>query len=237
MRISTTRQDAVLRTKAKLRHAVHRAVGALDDRYGAALKKEVLGSRCRTLLDVGCGPHSPIEAFSSQLAYSVGIDRYAPYLRCSQRSHIHDDYLLIDAMEIAAHFYPGQFDCVLASDVIEHLPKKESLKLILMMERIAGKKVILFTPNGFVAQNMHDSNPYSVHRCGWEVGELMRLGFSVTGMNGWKCLRQERGVIARRPVLFWHAVSMLSQRVTARYPKHAFQLLCVKDVDPAAPRA
>jgi hypothetical protein len=195
--------------------------------YERLLEKEIVGI-CETLLDIGCGPSSPIQRFSSRLRYSVGIDFFEPYLCRSQKANIHNEYRLLNALEIKNHFDAKSFDCVLAADMVEHLSKGDGLKLISIMERLARKKVIVFTPNGFLRQFEPDSDPYSTHLSGWEVGEFENLDFKVIGVNGWRLLRKERGFIRWRPVLMWDVISLLSEIPTAKHPKHAFQLFCVK---------
>lgn len=205
-------------------------ISRFDDQCIKLLEKEIVGS-CDTLLDIGCGHSSPIQRFSSRLRYSVGIDCYEPYLLESRKAKIHHEYKLIDALQIENHFKAKQFDCVLASDLIEHLSKENGLELIIMMERIAKKKVILFTPNGFVPQGECDSNPYEVHLSGWEIGGIKRLGFNkIVGVNGWKLLRKEKGFLRWRPVLIWNVISLLTQVITNKYPKYAFNIFCVKDL-------
>ena len=146
------------------------------DQYPKMLEREILGS-CETLLEVGCGSRSPIRRFSRNLQYSVGIDCYAPVIIESRRAAIHNEYKILDALEIGEVFAKKSFDCVLASDLIEHLSKEDGLKLIAMMEAIARKKVIIFTPNGFLPQNEYAGNEFQAHLSGWEVDEMKNKGF------------------------------------------------------------
>jgi len=78
-------------------------------------------------------------------------------------------------MEIGRNFKENSFDCVLASDVIEHFSKEEGYKLIEMMEKIARRKVIIYTPNGFLKQGEYDNNPWQVHKSGWNVKEMKKF--------------------------------------------------------------
>jgi 2-polyprenyl-3-methyl-5-hydroxy-6-metoxy-1,4-benzoquinol methylase len=201
----------------------------LGDQYLKLLEKEIVGC-CETLLDIGCGPSSPIKNLSSKFKQTVGVDCYEPCILQSRSLRIHDEYKIMNALEVGEYFKAKSFDCVLASNLIEHLSKKDGLKVILMMERIAKKKVIISTPNGFIAQDGYDVNPYEVHLSGWEVDEMEKMDFRVIGMNGWKLLRGEVAAIKWRPSAFWESVSLLTQMVTTNHPKYAFQLLCIKDL-------
>src|SRR5688572_22584485 len=110
------------------------------------LEREVVGS-CATLLDIGCGPNSPIKRFAHRLERTVGIDQFDGYLARTRDAAIHSEYRQGDALEIETIFGPRSFDCVVALDLIEHLEKADGLRLLEAMERVARKKVIVFTPN------------------------------------------------------------------------------------------
>lgn len=202
---------------------------SLLHQYDSLLAREVVGS-CDSLLDVGCGRQSPVKEFSRGLSRVVGVDRHVPYLEESRANGFHHDYRQGDVLEIGGLFEPGSFDCVVALDLIEHLPKEEGLRLIPMMERIARKKVIIFTPNGFLEQRAYDDNSLQEHLSGWTPAEMRALGYRVIGVNGWRPLRGERGLIRWRPEWLWRKVALASQLVTETRPESAFQMLCVKDL-------
>ncbi len=202
--------------------------------YAAELEKAV--GDCKTLLDVGCGSNSPIKPFSGRLR-SAGVDAFKPSVEKSKREKIHGRYYVMDILRIGDKFKPGSFDCVLASDVIEHLTREDGCRLLAMMERIARRKVIIFTPNGFMPQGEFEENPWQVHKSGWTVNEMRKRGYKVVGINGFKPLRmggrkgtfgEEFTSIRLRPRYFWLAVSDLTQVWLRSHPEHAFQILCVK---------
>jgi len=120
---------------------------------------------------------------------------------------------------------------VIALDVLEHLSKEEGYELLKKMERWARKKVIIFTPNGYVYQDGYDNNPFQEHKSGWGVKELEELGFKVFGINGWKKLRGYKASIKYKPSFLWERISDLTQKITYYYPKLAFQLFAVKEIE------
>ena len=203
--------------------------GRFAEQSHRLLEREVIGS-CATLLDLGCGSNSPVRKFSRRLHHTVGVDGFELAVKESEKARIHNAYRTMDVMNIGKHFQPDSFDCVLAFDLIEHLAKEDGLELLAMMEQIASKKVIVYTPNGFLPQHEIDSNRYQVHLSGWEVAEMHARGYRVIGINGWKPLRGERARISWRPTYLWSRISLLSQIVTTRYPRIAFQMLCIKDL-------
>lgn len=186
------------------------------------LKREI--DRDDTVLDLGCGYNSALQY--CDIAFSVGVELFAPYLEESQKKAIHNEYFIADVTEV--EFKPKSFDVVMASEVLEHLAKDKGCELIRKMEVWARKKIILTTPNGNLYQDAYDDNPLQRHLSGWNVNELRKIGFKVYGMNGWRRLKGYRGTIKYRPPFFWLRISDISQRIAYYYPKMAFQLFAVK---------
>ncbi len=185
---------------------------------------------CKSLLDIGCGDSSPIQSFSKRM-YCIGIDIFKPSIVKSKEKKIHDEYYKIDYFKVENLFIKNSFDCVLASDFIEHLEKEEGYKLLKIMEKLAKKKSIIFTPNGFFATEELEGNPWQVHKSGWTPKEMKDLGYKVYGINGFKGLRKGFAVIRFKPRLLWLLISNISQYYTWYNPKKAFHLLCVKEME------
>jgi len=185
---------------------------------------------CKSLLDIGCGDNSPIHPFSKRI-YCVGLDIFEPSLEKSKKKKIHNEYYKIDYSQAEEIFEENSFDCVLASDFIEHLEKKEGYELLRIMEKLSKKKVIIFTPNGFLPTGEYEGNPWQVHKSGWTVEEMKKRGYRVYGINGFKGLREGLAKIRFKPRPFWLLISNISQYYTKNHPEKAFHLLCVKDMD------
>ncbi len=190
--------------------------------------RAVVGSSA-TLLDVGCGSNSPVR-FLSKNIHSTGVDVFEPSIEESRSRGIHEDYFKANVLDIDKLFGEKSVDCVLASDVIEHLEKTDGYSLLDKMEKIASKKVIIFTPNGFINQEPYEGNPWQVHRSGWTPEEMVERGYKITGINGFKPLRGERSFVRYKPRIFWEIVSDITQLFTKRNPKFAAQILCVKEL-------
>lgn len=184
---------------------------------------------CESLLDIGCGAESPIKRFSKKFQ-STGVDAHKPSIEKSKEIGIHNNYYNINVLDIDKTFDDNSYECVLSSDLIEHLEKEEGYKLIKMMEKIASKKVIIFTPNGFLKQGEYDSNPFQVHKSGWSVEEMKSMGYTVIGINGIKSLRGEFAEFRYKPKYFWQIISDISQRFVKNKPEKAFSILCVKEI-------
>jgi ubiquinone/menaquinone biosynthesis C-methylase UbiE len=204
-----------------LRKAYHKVFPT----YVHVLRKHLKG--CESVLELGCGKGSPLKHVPKTF-YSVGVDAYEPAIEESKALKIHDEYVVSDVLN--TNFSDKSFDCVVALDLIEHLKKEDGLKLVKEMERLAKKKIIVFTPHGFLPQGSIDNNDLQEHLSGWEVDEMRKLGFKVYGISGWKPLRGERAVIKYRPKKLWELVSILSSPFVYKMPKQAFQMFCVKRI-------
>jgi SAM-dependent methyltransferase len=190
---------------------------------------EELTKDCQSLLDVGCGMESPIMHFKKRIN-AVGVDAFLPSIERSKAQNIHNEYFNIGVLELDKQFENKSFDCVLASDLIEHLHKDDGFKLLELAEKIAKKRVVIFTPNGFLKQGEYDNNPWQVHLSGWEINEMEERGYKVIGINGHKFFRGEYAHIKYKPRFLWTLLSDLSQKFVRDSPKNAFQILCYKDV-------
>lgn len=207
---------------------IRRLLVNLGDRaYYQALSKELRG--CNSVLDVGCGVCSPLSKIRGNFS-SEGLDIHKPSIEKSKQAKIHDKYRLGEVKEIDKFYKPKSFDAVIALDLIEHLEKRDGLGLLGKMEKIAQKKVIVLTPNGFTKQDPLEDNPHQIHQSGWTVKEFRQLGYRVYGMRGLKFIRGECATIRFKPWFFWGLVSVLSESLVYFFPRLAYQLLAVREI-------
>lgn len=192
------------------------------------LKREVIGC-CETLLDIGCGDGSHLESLAPYLRRSTGVDIFEPAIRKARERNIYTETILLDVREISKRFKVNSFDCVVAFDLIEHMEKTEGLVLIEEMEKIAKKKVIIFTPNGFLYQRSLYGNIHQIHRSGWSVSEMKNRGYKVIGVHGLKYLLGEGSTPRWKPYWLWKTAAALTQPLCLKTPSLAFQLFCVKE--------
>ena len=183
---------------------------------------------CTRILDLGCGPSSPFARIKNKLRtdlYSVGVDNFDPYLEESKKLKIHSEYVKSNIFDI--NFPDKSFDCAIMLDVIEHFEKDDFLKFLPKLEKIA-KKIIIMTPNGYIKQEEYDTNPYQVHKSGWTVSDMEKLGFKCFGISGLKSLRGELSFPKIKPYFLGGVISNITEPFVYNNPKHAFHLICVK---------
>lgn len=138
------------------------------------------------VIDFGCG----LMTITRHLRCSklIGIDAWEPYIErlgneLIDARHIYLCYFELNKKTLSL-MDSKSTDICLAIDVVEHFKKPDAVNLILEMERIARKRVIVFTPLGFLP--MEDGkngtwgagNPkYQKHRCGFLPGEFAGEGY------------------------------------------------------------
>jgi hypothetical protein len=184
---------------------------------------------CSSCLDIGCGPHSPVRLL--RFSRSTGLEAHPPALEEARRNRTHTEVAAVSATELGGKFAAGEFDCCVALDLIEHLTPADGLVLIREMERIARKRVLIFTPNGFLEQRSVDGD-LQEHLSGWTPEQMRELGFRVIGMHGWKGLRGGEHRHRIRPAALSGVLSLLTHYCwTVWSPRHAAAILCVKEVE------
>ncbi|MBI3502610.1 MAG: class I SAM-dependent methyltransferase [Bacteroidetes bacterium] len=201
-------------------------LGPFYRQFTDTIKKET--NDCKTLCDIGCGFYPTLKKVTQAMNFSVGVDAHAPSLEKAKKENIYSEYVCSDIKKYLTELPAQSFDAVMALDLIEHLTKEEGKWLMQQMERVAKKKVVLFTPNGFVPQQPYDNNPYQEHKSGWDWNEMQGCGYKVLGFGGYKTLRGERAAIQYKPRIFWKYFSYFTQLFTHKNPKHAFSILCIK---------
>lgn len=200
------------------------------------LQKEL--KDCQTVLDLGCGPSSPLKNIKN-ITYSVGVELFKPYLDLSKKQKIHTKYLQKNILKL--NFPKNSFDAVILIEVLEHLSKKDGLKILKLANKWAKKKIIISTPNHFFPMNSVDQNKYQQHLSGWSISELKKIGFKVNGVSGLKFFyKPENNVdslikgnvyqnIKFKPQAFFYGLNAFFQIPNYYFPIFSFGLFAVKN--------
>ncbi|MFH1744572.1 MAG: class I SAM-dependent methyltransferase [bacterium] len=190
---------------------------------------------CESVLDLGCGPSSPLQ-YCKNVKYSIGVEAFTPYLAETQKRKIHTEYINKRIEEV--DFPENSFDAVIMIEVLEHFPKETGYEILKKADKWAKKKIIVSSPNGFLAQKEVDSNPLQKHLSGWDYEKMKSLDFKCYGLAGLKFLwheiesdTMESSQLQRirlKPKIFWLAVASLTQIGIYYLPFYSFGLLSVK---------
>ncbi len=199
------------------------------------LKREL--RECESVLDLGCGPSSPLQ-YCKNIKYSVGVETFRPYLEESKKRKIHTEYIEKRVEEVDSP--ENSFDAVILIEVLEHLSEEKGYEILKKAEKWAKKKIIISTPNGFLPQKALEGNPFQRHLSGWSIETMEKRGFRCRGLSGLKWLRREAPLegtgndfmasVRLKPRFFWFITATLSQLLTYRFPKYAFEIFCVKKI-------
>jgi len=149
-----------------------------------------------TVLDLGCGKME--SGISSQipeipLKDYVGVEIFPDAIEHSKKLPMvtaKREYVQEDILEYAEFNTDKKKDIVFLFDVMEHLEKKDGLKLLKNVEKIAQKRILIFMPLGEHTLEANDGivaesgNPYQRHQSEWSVEEWQDLGYDVELLRG-----------------------------------------------------
>jgi len=195
--------------------------------YKHAIKRS-LGD-CTSVLDVGCGSVSILGQIKGKFT-STGIDLFKKSIQISRKAKNHDRYVVGDVRKLQTYFSKKSYDVVISLDVIEHLTKKEAKAMIAQMEKIAKKRVVILTPNGFYPQDMLEGNPHQVHKSGWSIQDLQPMGYQLYGLRGIKYIRGIHATIFLKPWILWAFLALISEPLLYFIPSLSYDLLAIKDI-------
>jgi len=223
------------KTIKSIYHALERAGSSLFfEKYFAEKKMRLirnLADGCENILEIGVGQNSYYH-FEGRNYKITGFDIHEPTLMKAKEIGKIDDYIVGNVLNIAQIFHGKSYDLVCAFDLIEHLKKKDGYKLIKNMENIARKRIVIYTPNGFLPQPPREDNPFQEHLSGWEYFEMKNLGFTVIGFNGYKFFRGMYAKPKIRPSFLGIFLANISGWFLRKFNKeeNAFALLCYKNI-------
>ncbi|HVM43955.1 MAG TPA: class I SAM-dependent methyltransferase [Gemmatimonadales bacterium] len=149
----------------------------------------------KTVLDLGCGfghwGHLLRTHYFSddpqKAARITGVDIHDGNVAFCRRTGTYDELGCADALEFLARQPAAAFDTIIATELIEHLPKPSGEKLLAEVVRVAAKMAILSTPNWEYlrpgAMTMTGFNEHEHHVSAWRPAEFRRRGFTVRGVG------------------------------------------------------
>lgn len=189
-------------------------------------------ANCETILELGCGRNSPILQIGLG-SRTYAVDIWQPYVDLHNRN---GDYRQCMKQDLLTIDYPDKplYDAVVITDVMEHLlrEKVEHMDLFACMERTARKRVIIFTPNGFIENDLvdDDDDPWQEHVSAWEPEDYLKRGYTVKGATGIRWVLGKASLPRLRPYSLWAILAMISQPYIYNHPNWARHSYAVKDI-------
>ncbi|TWJ18862.1 glycosyltransferase [Geobacter argillaceus] len=130
------------------------------------------------VLDIGCGIRPQNYILPRIHICCEPFEQYLKVLKEKVQNDTSREYKFVSAdWEKVLEIFPDKsVDTVFLVDIIEHLPKGESLKLLKDTERIARNQIAVFTTLGFIPQHHPDGKDawgldggaWQEHKSGWE---------------------------------------------------------------------
>ena len=139
-----------------------------------------------SLLEAGCGQGnlSRSRYFPSSIPLKLGIELFEPYARSANLLTSYDSVVIGDIRSLP--FRDKSVDCIVCTEVIEHMPKDQGIALIKEFERVATSQIVISTtdiPLKPLDERMAtDGNMAMYHQARWKPHEFQDLGFDVYGM-------------------------------------------------------
>lgn len=110
-----------------------------------------------SVLDVGCGRHSPLAVIGSHYKFNVvGLDIFLPSLREAKR-RVYQNLVLGDAR--CFPFKDKSFSAVMCIGVIEHNEREDAEKILNEFERVSSWLVLLHTAIGEYVHPAYEGDP------------------------------------------------------------------------------
>jgi hypothetical protein len=144
---------------------------------GVRVSREIESSW--TVLDLGCGNLVTTGRLGS---VHLAVDAFRPYLDAIKAS---GPTLLADIADAVNLFPDKSYDAVLMLDVLEHLEAGRHQHMIENAERIARKRVFVFSPDGWMQQEAWDAwalgfNHLQEHRSEVHASLFEQRGYEVS---------------------------------------------------------
>lgn len=177
--------------------------------------RRCIGRDMETILDLGCGNGD----FMKDISYGekwniIGVELDKDSINRASQSYAYSKVTRGDITKLPNSIVKKKYDVVIATQVVEHLDKKNGLISLEKWEQLANKKVIISTSVGFikfdrVEKNRPEINVLQKHLSGWNVQEFKLKGYQVYG-QGIRFIYGENGLIRKLPAIFWPFLILLS---------------------------
>lgn len=115
----------------------------------------------------------------------AAVDIAPQYLEELKRRCAEAKTVCMDASKYIKSAESNSVDVISFIDGVEHMTKEAGLETLKHCKRVARKKVLVFTPEGYLRNEPHNAwgiegaDEHQTHKSGWEVSELEDLGYKL----------------------------------------------------------
>ncbi len=189
-----------------------------------------------SILDLGCDDGALMEAIYDNSWKVTGVDIFKKSVNKARSTGVYKEVILGDVEKVSLDLIKKnkKFDVVFFSQVIEHISRAKGERMLVLIERLAKKKIIIGTPHGFMNQPemFLKDNKYQYHKSGWEIRQFSNLGYFVNGI-GIKFLWSEKGLgrtDTKLVLLILTVISYIFSPIAYYFPDLAAGILAIKYV-------
>ncbi|OGE36800.1 hypothetical protein A3B45_00275 [Candidatus Daviesbacteria bacterium RIFCSPLOWO2_01_FULL_39_12] len=193
----------------------------------------------QTVLDLGCGDGALTRSIYKKGWEITGVDIYKKSLDQAKKREVYKYLIKGDIEKVVQDLVKRRkkYDVVLFSQVIEHISKKKGERVLDLIEKLAKRRILVGTPNGFMVQPevFIRGNPHQHHHSGWVVEDFLKRGYKVLGVGVW-FIWSETGWGRTQNMLPYFLITIFAYflaPVAYIFPKIAAGILAIKD-KPAA---
>ena len=105
-----------------------------------------------------------------------GIEGFAGYLT-PVHAWAYQEMRIGNALDLLPAIPTGQYDLVIAIDILEHFETPQGLVFLQQCRRVARRMALVSTPKQFCEQHVQ-ANPFEDHRSVWSREELAAQGYT-----------------------------------------------------------
>lgn len=143
------------------------------------------------LLSLCCGIGLELDLLLKKLINVdiTAVDISSAYVAEIRKRHTGFEVIRADATEYILNAPTNSFDVISFIDGLEHLTKEDGVTVLKECKRVAKRKVLVFTPEGYIKNEPHDTwgvkggDKYQLHLSGWKTKELEDLGYRLVWQN------------------------------------------------------
>jgi len=143
-------------------------------------KKMIKNWKDMKILDLGSGPCYKEEDKRFRGVDITCVDIFKNSLkRCKKLGY---KIIHADIRKTVEESPDNSYDIIWAFDILEHLTKRDAIKVLGHMERIAKRQIVISIPEGDYPQDaniLEDGNIYQEHKSTWKAADFKKRGYEV----------------------------------------------------------